>query len=249
MHLLRNLVAVVALTLTGAFLHSPPATAAPPDAAVAINPQAYEGPRGTILGSLFAKCAPGFEFAGLVIDVSQADVAPPPFAGRSVTCDGNWHKQTFSTDEAFHPGPATVTARLSVTDIDTGDPGMQGVQTRDIYVRPAAAVKLPATATLRPHGVLRIVVQARCDRPWVVGDFGVDAQQGEFPDLAAGTAYLSAQPNCDGKFHSRTFYVQSVQDVAFHRGWALVSGAVTLYDVDNGDPVTAAGATRWVRVA
>ncbi|MEO7352565.1 MAG: hypothetical protein ABIR34_04040, partial [Marmoricola sp.] len=78
--------------------------------------------------------------------------------------------------------------------------------------------------------------------------YGVDLTQGEFPDLAAGTASTETRPRCDGAYHRVTFWVTSVQDVAFHRGWVLVNASLSLLDPHSFDPVAAAGASRSVRV-
>ena len=109
-----------------------------------------------------------------------------------------WRRQQFSTpDEAYDPGPATVTARLRVTDIATGAPGTPGVQTKQIYVRPGAKIELPATATLGPNGAVRLVLRARCDKPWVLAEFGLSASQGEFPNQANWSTVSDTYPTCD----------------------------------------------------
>jgi len=78
--------------------------------------------------------------------------------GKSVKCDGLWHKQRFSTpEEAWTPGPAPVKARLRVTDIYTGNV-KEGVQTRQIYVRAGAKIELPGTAVLTSVG-LKLVIK------------------------------------------------------------------------------------------
>jgi hypothetical protein len=244
---IRTAGVVLVLALMAAFLQSPPASAAVPDASVAINPQAFEGQRHTIVGNVWARCAPGFEFAGLAIDITQgASVGAE--SGSSVVCDGEWHKQTFKTsEENWVPGPATVTARLSVTDVVTGDPGRQGVQTKDIYVRPGAKIELPATATLRPHGVVRLVIKARCDKPWVLSEFGLEANQGAFPHLASSGYNSDTFPKCDGALHSLTIFLQS-SPTSFKRGWMTVDAHIHTLDPVEFDPAPSATAQRAVKV-
>jgi hypothetical protein len=248
MRTFRTLVAVVALALTGAFLTSAPASAATqPDASVTINPQAYEGQRHTIIGSVFARCKPGFEFADLVIDVSQGSMSTT-LAGKSVTCDGHWHKQQFSTpEEGWTPGAASATARLSVTDINTGDPGKQGVQTREIYVRPGAKIELPSTATLTSQGV-RLVIKARCDKPWVLAEFGGSATQGAFPNEASASFNSDTFPKCDGALHSLTIFLKS-SPTLFKKGWVRVDSYIHTLDPEQFDPAPSATATRAVKVS
>jgi hypothetical protein len=244
----RTVIAVVALALTGAFLPNAPASAATlPDASVAINPQAYEGQRHTIIGSLFARCRSGFEFADLVIDVSQGSMSTT-LAGKSLTCDGQWHKQQFSTpEEGWTTGPASVTARLSVTDVTTGDPGKQGVQTRSIYVRPGAKIELPSTATLTSQGI-RLVIKARCDKPWVLSEFGVSATQGTFPNQASASFNSDTFPTCDGALHSLTVFLKS-SPTAFKKGWVTVDSHIHTLDPEQFDPAPSATATRAVKVS
>ena len=231
---IRTVASAVVLALVSAFVAYAPASASVPDASVAINPQAYEGQRNTILGSLFARCAPGFEFADLVIDLSQGASATT-LAGKPVTCDGQWHKQRFSTpEEAWDPGPAMVTARISVTDVETGDPGQQGVQTKEIYVRPGAKIEIPGWATLRPHGVVKLVLRARCDKPWVLADFGLSATQGEFPNQAAWST-TDTYPECDGAYRTRTFWMKASSGT-FRKGWLRVDGYIHTLDPVHFDP-------------
>ncbi len=244
----RLAVAVVVLGVTGAFLQVLPSSAATvPDASVAINPQAYEGQRRTIVGSLFARCKPGFEFAGLVIDIVQGDFSTTE-SGSPVVCDGQWHKQTFKTpEEGWTAGPATVTARLSVTDVDTGDPGKQGVQTKVIYVRPGAKIELPGTAVLTSKGI-KLTLKARCDKPWVLAEFGVSAQQGTFPNQANFSYNSTTFPTCDGALHSLTLYLTS-SPTAFKRGWITVDSHIHTLDPEQFDPAPSATAMRAVKVS
>ena len=245
---IRAACTLVVSALVLAFAPNPPASAAIPDASVAINPQAYEGQFQTILGSLFARCAPGFAFDSLEIVVSQAGVLEPQaLAGTHVDCDGQWHKQQFRTSQsAWHPGPATVRATLIVRDVGTGEAAL-GVQTREIYVRPGAKIELPATATLRPNGVVKLVLKARCDKPWLLQEFGLDAEQGEFPSLAADSFYSDTFPTCDGVLHSRTLFLQS-SPTAFKRGWITVNAHIHTLDPEQFDPAPSTTVQRAVLV-
>lgn len=222
------------------------ASTSSPAVELRINAQAYEGPRGTILADLRGRCAPGYVFADLVLDFSQGDVTTPSVSGSPFPCDGRWHGQRVMSLEAFEPGPATLTARLSVVDAETGDPGPQVVVTQAIYVRPAAKIELPRTAELRPHAVVKMVVRARCDAPWVLQDFYISATQGTYPDVAFDDALLDL--TCDGVTRSVTVLLQSTTGVAFHRGALLVDADITLLDPEQFDPVTQVRASRTVTV-
>ena len=237
----------VLLALISPLLLSPTASAAVPDASVNINPQAFEGQRNTIVGHVWARCAPGFRFAGLTVKVTQAGFSST-MSGRSIACDGVWRRQQFSTpDEAYDPGPATVTARLRVTDIATGAPGTPGVQTKQVYVRPGAKIEIPATATLGPNGAVRLVLRARCDKPWVLAEFGLSASQGEFPNQANWSTVSDTYPTCDSAFHTRTFEMLATQG-SFHKGWLRVDGYIHTLDPVEFDPAPSTTATRMVKV-
>src|ERR1700712_3794956 len=108
MRMFRAASAIVVLALAGAFLQTAPASADPPDAEVHILAQAFQGQHDTILASLRARCAPGFEFADLVIDFQQGAMTSPSTHGASLPCDGTWHRQHLSSLEGFGPGPATM---------------------------------------------------------------------------------------------------------------------------------------------
>ncbi len=220
-----------------------------PDAEVHVASQAHEGARGTIVASLRARCAPGLAFVALTLDWRQGDLTTPSTHGGPVTCDGRWHRQTVTSFEAFEGGPAHVRARLDVVDPATGRAGTPGIHVTRIYVRPATVIRLPGTATLLPGGGLRISTLARCDTPWLLQSYELDAQQGEFPDLAAGGGNVEDRPPCDGVYHRVTFVLGSVQPVGFHRGWAQVSAQIVLLDRVDFDPIASAHASArvWVR--
>jgi hypothetical protein len=221
------------------------ADASGPVAQVHVHAQAYEGPRGTILASLRGRCAPGYEVADLVLDFSQGAVTTPSVLGQPFRCDGRWHEQRVTSLEAFEPGHATLTARLSVVRVSTGDPGPQAVDTQDLYVRPAAKVVLPRTVHLEPDGAITAVVRARCDTPWVLQDFLVEATQGDGVGAPFGSTL--ADLVCDGKVRPVTVRIAPVA-APFHRGHLRLDGVISLLDPDSFDPVTSAGATRTVRV-
>lgn len=222
------------------------ASSAAPPAGVHISARAYEGPRGTINSDLRARCAPGFEFSELVLDWRQGDVTTPSLQGRPFPCDGRWHWQRVSSLEAFDAGPATLTARLTVVDSATGDPAPQAVQTKTIYVRPAAKIVLPRVAHLRADGSVRLTVWARCDAPWVLAEYHVGLVQGEFPTIGSAGAYLDLA--CDGALHPATVSLRS-EGAPFHRGAIRAEGSISLLDPEQFDPVTQVTTTRkvWLR--
>lgn len=244
---IRTAGVVVVLALMSALFQSQPSSAAVPDASVAVNPQAYEGQRHTIVGYVWARCAPGFRFTSLTINITQGQSVGTE-TGRSVDCDGLWHKQQFTTsEENWVPGPATVTATLKVTHVQTGYSGSPGTQTKQIYVRPGAKIELPATAVLRPHNVVKLVLKARCDKPWVLAEFGLEAQQGAFPRLASDSFNSDTFPNCDGALHSLTLYLES-SPTAFERGWITVSAHIHTLDPVEFDPAPSTTVQRAVKV-
>lgn len=242
--------AALGLALTTLAFHAPNVAAATtPDAGVHVDSQAYEGPHHTILAGLRARCSPGFEYADLVVDFRQGQVTTPSVHGSAVPCDGSWHRQRVSSLEGFRPGRASVTARLSVTDATTGDPGRQGVHATLIYVRPAALVLLPDTATYRPHHVVQLVTRARCDAPWMLSGYDVQVTQGDGAGSASDSASSSTRPVCDGALHTVTFWFHSETGTAFHHGPLRVESFLTVLDPDSFDPVAQARAARTVAVS
>jgi hypothetical protein len=244
----RTLGVLLTAVFTATFLPSVAATAAvpataPPDAQVRINGQAFEAQRGMILASFRVQCAPGFEFSFLTYEFSQGDVVTPTQEGTSFPCDGTWHRKDVSSLEAFEPGPATLSVRLAVTDIETGDPGRQAFQTKQIFVRPAARIFLPRYADLKRSGAATMVIHARCDRPWTLAQFSWSATQG-----AAGDSGYLTLPNdeCDGVVHAFPVRVESTTG-PLKRGRMRVDATIDLLD-EFGDPVTQATASRRVLV-
>jgi hypothetical protein len=239
----RTLGILLTTALAAALLQSAPSSGAVPDAEVRINAQAFEGPRGTILASLRLRCAPGFVFSDLVLEFSQGDIVTPPTLGSPIPCDGQWHLKRVSSDEAFEPGPATLSARFSVLDEETGDPGDQAFQSKQIFVRPAARIWLPSTAVLTKAGDVRLVVRGRCDAPWLLQDFLIEGSQ------AAGTrvAFDLLTIPCDGKVRPRTAVLHR-DSGRFTRGPLQVLAALSLLDPEFFDPVTTATASRVVQV-
>lgn len=242
---------LVMTALLAALLQPAPAVSVTtvPDAELFIKAQAYEGARGTIYADLRLRCAPGFVFADLVLDFSQGGVVTPSLFGRSFPCDGNWHLQRVQSSEAFDPGRAMLTARLSVTDLQTGDPGRQAVVTQSIYVRPAAKIELAATAVLRPHHVVRLTLKVRCDAPWIGQGLYVEAVQGNAVPFAQDNESFPDVPlTCDGVLRSHAFWFKSNTARPFTRGRMTLSASLSLLDPEFFDPVSSATANRSVTV-
>ena len=248
MRAVRAVTAVFSLALVGAVLNGPPAAAAVPDAAVHVDSQAYEGQFSTAVVGVRGKCAPGFAFKELSVVFKQGGLTGPPSPGSSFACDGKWHRQQVKSPEGFDPGPAKATARLSVTKVSTGAPGTTAVHNTRIYIRPGAETLIPATATLQPGHVVKIVLRARCDKPWLLAEFYVNLNQGEFPNQASGNeASDSFPPVCDGTYYSKAFYV-SGSPASFHKGWVQVDTTIHTLDPVNFDPAPSDTSSRMVRV-
>ena len=250
----RRLLQAVTTALSAALLAStvtgPTASAdTVPDAEIRIQGQAFEGPRGTILGEVRVRCATDLVATEFTLQISQGDVVTPPTQEALPSCTGDLESQAFSSLEAFDPGPAIVVATLQLADAVTGEPRGSVIQTRQIYVRPAARIVLPRTAELLPGRVVKLVVHARCDEPWVPGDFIVSATQGEAVGAAQDTEFLSIV--CDGEFHRFVVLLQSVRSPdrdVFRTGWIRVDANLTVFDPEFFDPVTQATVSRAVLV-
>lgn len=247
----RALVLTLSAVLLLAGVPGPTASAdAVPDAEVRVLGPAREGPRGTILGEVGVRCATGLVATGFVLQITQGDVATPPSQERLPSCTGALETQSFSSLEAFGPGPATVVATLTLADAATGEPRGTVTRSRQIYVRPAANIVLPRRARLLPGRVVRLVVRARCDAPWVPGDFLVSATQGE-PVGAAQDSELLTVRRCDGR--TRSYVVRLVSEPSpdrgvFRTGWIRLDAELTVFDPESFDPVAQARKSRAVRV-
>lgn len=214
-----------------------------PDGEVRVQGQAYEGQYDTFTGTLRLTCRPGLRVARLGLTFTQDFVSPESVQPTAPVCDGRWHRQTFSSFEGFHPGRATVDARMVLVDAASGEPRGEVATSGSVYVRPGARVLLPRWAELRPGGVIRVRVHGRCDEPWVLPDFSVSATQFE------GFAFASQQLDipCDGDYHARTASLRS-SGREFARGWIRLDGSISTLDGVNFDPAVHASASRaaWV---
>ena len=248
MRTIRAVAVMFALALVGAFLHSPPASAAVPDAAVHVDSQAYEGQFNTLYVGVRGKCAPGFTFKELGVVFKQGDLTAPASFGRSFACDNKWHRQTIGSPEGFDPGPAKAIARLKVTKTSTGAAGTDAVHNTKIYIRPGAETLIPATATLQSNHVVKIVLKARCDKPWVLSEFYLEVNQGEFPNQAHSDESSDTYPPvCDGNYYSKTFFLTGGPN-AFQKGLLRVDTTIHTLDPVNFDPAPSDASTRMVQL-
>jgi hypothetical protein len=238
----RLAVALGGLGLLGAtVLGAGPAPAATtPDAEVRVQGQAYELARGSIKITVRSRCAADLRVSRLSLVYSQGDVTGPTELATPPACTGGWQRQTASSVEGFDPGPAEVVATMTLVDAATGAPRGTVSQTMRVYVRPAAKILLPRTAELRAHGVVRIVVRARCDQPWTPGDWTLDASQGQAGDSELLTLV------CDGLVHRVVVHLRSGA-ARFVTGRLLVSSTLTVFD-EFFDPVAQATASRDVEI-
>jgi hypothetical protein len=228
------------------------ASAELPDASVQIVKRAAEGPRGTIMARVRLRCAPGFEFADLVLDFSQGDVTTPSTSATpppGFECDGRGHRQNVTSLEAFEAGAATMTARLSVTDVETGDPGRQAVDTERIWVRAAAAVRLRKVARLHSDGSVTVVVRTRCDRPWVEPSLVVSLTQYRPDGTGIGATGVAPQDalTCDNRWHRLKLRADPAEG-AFRRGAVEAQAFLDILTPVDFDPVTQAQHLRTLRV-
>jgi hypothetical protein len=242
----RLIVALGSLGLLGTTLlgvapaHAAAAPAAAPAAEVRVQAQAFELARGSIGITIRSRCGADLRVAQLSLVYSQGDVTGPTELAAPPPCTGDWQRQSASSVEGFDPGPATVVATMTLVDAATGETRGTASQTMRIYVRPAAEVVLPRTAQLRPHGVVRLAVRARCDEPWTPGDWTLDAVQ----DQANDSELLGI--TCDGRMHRVVVLLKSGTP-SFTRGRLLVDSSLTVFD-EFFDPVAQARASRSVRV-
>ena len=140
-------------------------------------------------------------------------------------------------------------ATLELADAMTGEPRGTVTQTKQIYVRPAAKIVLPRTARLLPGRVVKLVVRARCDEPWVPGDFLVSATQGEPVGAAQDFEFLEIE--CDGEIRPYVVRLRSEPSPdrgVFGLGWIRVDAELTVFDPESFDPVAQARRTKAIRV-
>jgi hypothetical protein len=219
-----------------------------PAAQVDISRFAKEGQRGSILLNLTARCQPGNVVQELLIGYSQGDFTYEQPATVDLPCDGRWHRLRVTGPEAFEPGRAHITARLTVIDEVTGDPKPQAVDSQDVWVEPAAKVAIGKHVWLDDDGTAVVVASVRCDQPWVAAELVIELFQGGVGG-ASGTAFVEGDAiPCDDRWH-RLFVRVSPAEVAFSKGAATVLAFFDVLDPISFDPVTQAQAntTVWIR--
>ncbi len=236
---------LLALAPMGILVGPGPSMAATPepDGEIRVQGQAYEGQYDVISGTLRVRCRPGLEVATLGLTFTQDFTTPESVQSTVPVCDGRWQVVSFSSFEGFHPGRATVDARMVLVDAVTGAPRGEVTTSGSVYVRPGARVLLPRSVALRPGGVVEVRVSGRCDEPWILGDFIVSVSQFDGYAYAYGLVDIP----CDGGYHSRTVAVQS-SGRQFTRGWVRLDASLSTLDAVNFDPAVHATANRAARV-
>jgi hypothetical protein len=215
----------------------------PPVGDVEVPGPAYEGHDATFTGTILVRCGTGVAASELVMAFEQDGTTTPERAATALpTCTGEWESLDYRSDEGFDPGPVTVHVRLVLVDASTGEAQGEVEVAESIYVRPAAKVRLPRTASLRPSGLLTFRAWIRCDDPWQNYATFMSAAQGS---VAAEPRVVRDVP-CDGAYRLRRVWLRP-EEGDFTRGRARVSVEVVLVDADF-DFGPEAQASRRVRV-
>ncbi len=126
-----------------------------------------------------------------------------------------------------------VSARLTVVDEVTGDPAPQAVDTGDVRVRPATAIRLDRRPTLVGGGVVVVHLRARCDRPWVESELGVSVSQSGGSVSTEGHLPTGTL-ECDDTFHR--LEVRTAPNPEIRPGPAVVSAQLSVLDPLSFDP-------------
>jgi hypothetical protein len=218
-----------------------------PAAQVDISPYAKEAQRGAIIVHLTARCRPGNVVQELIIGYSQNGFSHEQPAGVDLPCDGLWHRLRVTGPEAFEPGPAHITARLTVIDQVTGDPKPQAVDSQQVWVEPAAKVAIGKYVKLADDGTAVVAAWVRCDQPWVAAGLVVELVQGDVGG-ASGTASLPGEfISCDDRWHG-VFLRVTPAETPFSPGPARVLAFFDVLDPISFDPVAQAQANTnvWI---
>jgi hypothetical protein len=234
--------ALLALALVGGGA-GPVGADDPPAGEIEVPGPAYEGHDTTFTGTIRVRCGDGLEATELVMAFERAGTTTPERAATALpTCTGEWESLDYRSDEGFAPGPVTVHVRMVLVDATTDEVQEQVEVSESIYVRPAAKVRLPRAATLRPNGLLTYRARIRCDAPWQNYATFMSAAQGP---VAAEPRVVRDVP-CDGAYRLRRVWLRP-DEGDFERGRARVSVEVVLVDADF-DFGPGARASRRVRV-
>jgi hypothetical protein len=234
--------ALLALVLVGG-VAGPAGADDQPAGEVEVPGPAYEGEDTTFTGTIRVRCEAGLAVGELAMSFEQQAVTTPErTATAPPTCTGAWEDLDYRSDEGFTPGSVTVHVRLVLVDAATDEVQEQVEVSESIYVRPAARVRLPRTATLRPNGLLTYRARIRCDAPWQNYATFMSAAQGT---VAAEPRVVRDVP-CDGVYRVRRVWLRPTEG-DFSRGRARVSVEVVLVDSDF-DFGPGAWASRRVRV-
>lgn len=233
-------VATVTIGITG---YVAEATSARVAARVDISQWAKEGQNGTTLLNLRAKCQSGHVVQQLVMGYSQGDVDYDQPTQVDLVCDGRWHRLRVSAPGGLEPGPADVTARLTVIDAVTGVAAPQAVDTQRVWVEPAAKVAVKRHVRLNDDGTASVTAFVRCDQPWIVQELVLSLTQG----AGGGSAFQTDGIACDDRWHTVVLNITPGQ-VPFSAGEAQVQAYFTVLDPLSFDPVAQAQATATVRL-
>lgn len=221
--------AVLALALLGGAAAVGPAGAdLPPPGAIEVPGPAHEGHDATFTGTVLVRCDEGLVASELVMAFEQDGTTTPERAATALpTCTGEWESLDYRSDEGFAPGPVTVHVRMVLVDAATDEAAGTVAVSAPIHVRPAAKVRLPRTARLRPNGLLTFGARIRCDQPWENYATFMSARQGT---VAAEPRVVRDVP-CDGDYRLRRVWLRP-DEGAFTVGRARVAVEVVLTDAD-----------------
>lgn len=195
---------------------------------------------GEAIVAVSTRCFDGAIVQELTVDVDQGGLSSNGDGTEGVVCDGVQRVvpvvvDTTSGDD-FLSGSATMTARLTVLDPETGDPLPQGVSTGKVYLRPPAVVAV-ANGPVRLNANGNAVVRAsiKCQPGWLVPGLGVTVSQNG--GRIVGGSDVKGVP-CDGSFHEYAFTV--IPRKPFVAGGVKVSASARVFDPDTYDPVDTA---------
>ncbi|WP_370618065.1 hypothetical protein [Mumia sp. Pv 4-285] len=201
----------------------------------------------TVRIPILYRCDSPWIVSELALHVRQGDLHGDFFTDQGFRCDGAWHHRTIvmssTTGAPFEPGYADIEASLNIQDPQEFDPVGQSQVFSRLWIAPAARAVVNS-AVRNPDSSVTVTMSLRCQRPWIVGDWGASVAQNE--GRIYGFAARTTGVVCDQTW--KKVSIRVIGSSPFVKGPAEVSASISLYDPVHFDPVGAGGDTAVIQL-
>jgi len=218
-----------------------------PQVEIRLGEEGSVGQFETVRIPIIYRCDSPWIVSGFSLHVSQGALSGDYFSDQGFRCDRAWHHRTIvmssTTGAPFVPGSADVEATLDIQDPQEFDPVGQATVSRSLWIAPAARAVVEG-AVRNPDRSVTVTMSVRCQRPWIVQEWGASVSQDE--GRVYGSSYRASGVVCDQQW--KRLSIRVVGSSPYTPGDAVVSAGISLLDPVNFDPVGADGDTVTVRL-